>query len=124
MYTLLKGGMMMRKLLILTVTVAMLFAFVSCKADAGKESTNTTTSGAGTINDASNSGNAANSGISSKNATGTVSNGVIAKSGNAVTDTEKKKLLDNLEKELDSLLNDIQSMEDVSDTDLSTSGLN
>lgn len=54
-------------------------------------------------------------------ATSTSENGkseIVAKSGNIVSDSEKEKLLNDIDKEMDSLLSDLNNLDDVSEADL------
>jgi hypothetical protein len=43
---------------------------------------------------------------------------ILAQSNNAITDSEKQKILNELNTEIDSLINSINALDDVSDSDL------
>lgn len=125
----------MRRLLMLTVVTALLILFVSCKADTENESnkgsnlqSDTSSAIKNKISAVKNSGSSeseTSDTISTSSYSSTAGGGnIIAKSDNAVTDKQKKQLLESLEKELDNLLNDIENLDEISDSDLSISSLN
>lgn len=49
---------------------------------------------------------------------------IIAESSNTISDAEKQEILDNLMAEIDGVLGNIDSLEDLDDSDLGTDNLN